>query len=114
MKELKSLQDWEACLEASARNPVFVFKHSTSCPISGAAHSRVVEYDNQNGGNGSDIFMVKVIESRPVSNQIAGDLGVQHQSPQIILVKDKASVWSASHHGVRGERMQEALENASA
>ena len=113
MNELKSQQDWEKCMEASADKPVFVFKHSTSCPISGAAHDRVKEYDNQNGRSGPDIYLVKVIESRPVSNQIAEDLGVQHQSPQIMLVKDKVSVWSASHHGVRGERMQEALEKAS-
>jgi bacillithiol system protein YtxJ len=112
VEELKNQQDWEACLETSAEKPVFVFKHSTSCPISGGAHSRVAEYDKQNGGNGPDIFLVKVIESRPVSNQIAEDLGIQHKSPQVILVKDKEPVWSASHHGVRGERMQEAFENA--
>ena len=113
MKEVKTPQDWKACLEASSEKPVFVFKHSTACPISGAAHSRVTEYDNNTDGKGADIYVVNVIEARPVSNQIAEDLGVQHQSPQVILVKDKAAVWSASHHGVRGERMQEAFENAA-
>lgn len=113
MKELKTQEDWEACLETSGERPVFVFKHSTACPISGAAYSRVTEYANKTNGQGPDIFIVKVIEARPVSNQIAEDLGVAHKSPQIILVKDKAAVWSASHHGVRGERMQEAFENAA-
>ncbi|HOD50521.1 MAG TPA: bacillithiol system redox-active protein YtxJ [Candidatus Hydrogenedentes bacterium] len=113
MKELRSQQDWQACLDVSAEKPVFVFKHSTSCPISGAAHSRVTEYEKQTAGQGADVYMVKVIESRPVSNRIAEDLGVQHQSPQVILVKDRAAVWSASHHGVRGERMQEAFESAA-
>lgn len=113
MKELTGPQDWEACLDASIQKPVFVFKHSTSCPISAAAHDRVTEYGRQNAEDAPDIFMVKVIENRPVSNQIADDLAVQHQSPQIILVKDKTAVWSATHHGVQGDRMQEALENAS-
>lgn len=112
MKEITGQQDWQACLDVSQERPVFVFKHSTACPISGAAHSRVVEYDAQNAGNGPDIYLVKVIESRPVSNAIAEVLGVRHQSPQIILVKDRAAVWSASHHGVRGDRMHEAFENA--
>ncbi|HOF38866.1 MAG TPA: bacillithiol system redox-active protein YtxJ [Candidatus Hydrogenedentes bacterium] len=112
MKEMTKQDDWQACLDASQVKPVFVFKHSTSCPVSGAAHSRVVEYETQNSGNGVDIHMVKVIESRPVSNAIAEALGVRHQSPQIILVKDRAAVWSASHLEVRGDRMQEALEKA--
>ena len=112
MKDLAGQQDWQACLDVSHERPVFVFKHSTACPISGAAHSRVVEYDAQNAGNGPDIYLVKVIESRPVSNAIAEVLGVRHQSPQIILVKNRAAVWSASHHGVRGDRMHEAFENA--
>jgi len=114
MKELKNQQDWEACLETSIETPVFVFKHSTSCPISGAAHDRVTEYDRQDGEGVPGIYVVKVIECRPVSNQIADDLGVQHQSPQIILVKEKTAVWSASHHGVQGDRMHEAFENAKA
>ena len=112
MKELRTEQDWQACWEASGEKPVFIYKHSTACPISGAAYRRVSEYDAETNGQGSSIYIVNVIESRPLSNQIAEDLGVQHRSPQIILVKDKAPVWSASHHGVRGERMQEAFENA--
>ncbi|MFO7974251.1 MAG: bacillithiol system redox-active protein YtxJ [Candidatus Hydrogenedentota bacterium] len=110
MKELKTKQDWETCLEASGKKPVFVFKHSTDCPISSAAHERVSEYDHKTNGEKPAIYIVKVIENRPVSNQIAKDLGVQHRSPQIILVKDKAPVWSASHHSIRGERMQKAFE----
>lgn len=43
-----------------------------------------------------DNVLVKVIESRPVSNQIAEDLGVKHESPQVIYVKDKAKYWTAS------------------
>jgi bacillithiol system protein YtxJ len=113
MKELKTHEDWQACLETSSEKPVFVFKHSTACPISGAAYNRVTEYTGKTNGQGPDIFIVKVIEARPVSNQIAEDLGVAHKSPQVVLVKDKAVVWSASHHGVRGERMQEAFENAA-
>jgi bacillithiol system protein YtxJ len=112
MKEMTEQHDWQACLDASQVKPVFVFKHSTRCPVSGAARNRVVEYEAQNSGNGVDIRMVKVIENRPLSNAIAEALGVRHQSPQIILVKDRAAVWSASHGEVRGDRLQEALDKA--
>ena len=88
--------------------PVFVFKHSTSCPVSAAAHERVRAYIQQEGG-APDVRMVKVIETRPVSNLIAETLGVQHASPQIILVKGRKAVWHTSHSDITGAVMREAL-----
>jgi bacillithiol system protein YtxJ len=49
--------------------------------------------------------LVKVIESRPVSNQIAEDLGVKHESPQVILLKGGASYWNASHWAITEEHI---------
>ena len=38
--ELQQDQDLEQLLERSKTNPVLIFKHSTQCPISDAAHTR--------------------------------------------------------------------------
>lgn len=43
---------------------------------------------------------MKVIEDRPVSNEIAARLGVKHESPQAILVRGGKAVWHASHRQV--------------
>ncbi|TYP76523.1 bacillithiol system protein YtxJ [Paenibacillus methanolicus] len=56
-----------------------------------------------------DYVLVKVIESRPVSNRIAEDLGVKHESPQIIYVKDRAKYWTASHSAVTSAHMAAVL-----
>jgi bacillithiol system protein YtxJ len=53
--------------------------------------------------------MVKVIESRPVSNAIAEKLAVTHQSPQLILLHSGQEVWNASHHNITGENIESAL-----
>ncbi|HLR51831.1 MAG TPA: monothiol bacilliredoxin BrxC family protein [Candidatus Avamphibacillus sp.] len=43
------------------------------------------EHPNEN----IDYSLVKVKESRPVSNKIEADLGVKHESPKIIYIKDQ-------------------------
>lgn len=86
-----------------------MFKHSTTCPISARASDRVRKYEDGAGPDAPEIVMVKVIESRPVSNAIATQLGVTHQSPQMILIKDGAAVWNASHHLIQVESIEEAV-----
>jgi len=110
VKELTTIEEWEACLSASDASPLFVFKHSTRCPISTAAYSAVTRHIAQAGETGPEFYLVKVIESRPVSSAIAEKLGVEHKSPQLILVKGRQAVWSASHYGINGENIEEAVK----
>ncbi len=44
-----------------------------------------------------------------MSNKIAEDLNVKHESPQIIYVKDKAQYWAASHWSVTKAHMTAVL-----
>ncbi|MND04785.1 hypothetical protein D3C83_252140 [compost metagenome] len=53
--------------------------------------------------------MVKVVEAKPVSNAVAEKLGIQHESPQIILLQGGKPVWNASHHNIRAENIEAAL-----
>jgi len=109
MREISSEQEWETAKQASADKPMLVLKHSTACPISAGAYSRVQEYLKKND-QAPETFMVKVIESRPISNKVAEDLSVQHQSPQIILLKNGEAIWKASHHGIHAEAIEGALQ----
>jgi bacillithiol system protein YtxJ len=107
MEEITSQEQLDAALEQSNEQPVFLFKHSTACPISAGANDRVRQYVQAD--DAAPVYLVKVIESRPVSNAVAERLGVAHKSPQVILVRNGEAQWDASHHGVRAERMAEAL-----
>ena len=55
------------------------------------------------------MILVKVIEDRQVSNQIADQLQLQHKSPQLILLQDGAVKWSASHYGIYADAIQNAV-----
>lgn len=110
MKELTDLEGLESCLNASNTAPVVIFKHSTSCSISAGAYENVRQFLSQPPDACPEFYMVKVIESRPVSNEIASRLGVQHRSPQIILVKDGQPLWSASHYGINVDAISGALK----
>jgi len=109
VEELRRTEDWEACLQASEEGPLFVFKHSTACPVSAAAHQRVARYLAEPAEGDAPVRLVRVIESRPVSNAIAEDLGVRHQSPQVLLLHQRRSLWDASHGGVNETAMRQAL-----
>ena len=100
----------EACWAASEEGPVFIFKHSTACPVSASAKQRVDGVLADPPAHCPAVYLVKVIESRAVSNAIADQVGVRHQSPQLILVKDGEAVWDASHHTITGAAMVEAIQ----
>lgn len=111
MKEINTLDEWQEILDASDQQAVFLFKHSTTCPISAGARDKVNEFIGRASGDGTPTFhIIRVIESRPVSNKIEADLGVRHQSPQLILLKGKKAVWSASHYGIQGDQIREAIQ----
>jgi bacillithiol system protein YtxJ len=42
-------------------------------------------------------YLVDVRAERPLSQQIAARTGVRHESPQVIILRHGAAVWSASH-----------------
>jgi len=110
VKPLSSLEALDACLTASGDAPVFIFKHSTACPISSEAYRHVGAYAEGEDADRPDVYLVKVIEERPVSDKIAEVLGVAHRSPQLILVHNRECVWTASHYGIREERIREAAK----
>ena len=53
--------------------------------------------------------MVLVIEDRPVSNHIAEEFEIKHESPQILLFDDGKVSWSTSHWKITRDSIKEAL-----
>jgi bacillithiol system protein YtxJ len=99
-KEITSEAEWNQLYESSSETPVVVLKHSTTCPVSSNALQEYEAYLKNKPNEKVDYVLVKVIESRPVSNQIAEDTGVKHASPQILYVKNKETIWNTSHWAV--------------
>lgn len=108
--EITTIDEWNSAFEESAARPVVVFKHSTTCPVSANAYDEFKQYLQGSPREDIDYLLVKVIESRPVSNQIADDTAVKHESPQIILIEKKAKVWTASHWSVTKAHISAVLD----
>ena len=80
----------------SFEKPVALFKHSTRCSISSMALNRL-ESDWDIEPEALVPVYVDLIQYRSISNKIAADLGIQHQSPQMLLVKNGKCIHTASH-----------------
>lgn len=111
LKELLEIEELQDVYETSVEKPVLLFKQSTTCPVSAGAFQQFKTFLNHNEGD-YDAYFVKVRESRPVSDKIAEDLGIRHQSPQIFLIKDQEAMWNESHAKITVESIKEALQNA--
>jgi len=49
---------------------------------------------------GAQAYLVDVRAQRSLSQQIAARCGVQHESPQVIIVRRGAPIWNASHYEI--------------
>ncbi|WP_042196110.1 bacillithiol system redox-active protein YtxJ [Paenibacillus camerounensis] len=109
-KEITTPEEWHNILKQSSERDQVILKHSTTCPVSANALKEFEEYLKGSPRQDIDYHVVKVIESRAVSNQIAENLNVKHESPQIILIKDESKYWSATHWAVTKAHISAVLD----
>lgn len=83
----------------STQQPVMILKHSTRCSISSAALARLERGFDE--GAGIKAYYLDLIAYRDVSNAIAVRYGVEHQSPQVIVVKNGKAVYTESHMAIQ-------------
>jgi bacillithiol system protein YtxJ len=114
MTHLESQADLSAAIAESADHPVFLFKHSTRCPVSFAAEAAYLKFINDLPAD-ADVACthLDLIRYREVSNAIADTLDVHHQSPQAILLVDGRAVWHASHYDITSTALTAALAATS-
>jgi len=109
--ELASTQDADRMIQASYERPVYLLKHSISCPVSGRGHRAFVGLVEDET---LDTYAVIVQYARDVSNYLADALGVRHETPQAILIKDGEAVSVASHYAITTDALRDAAHEAIA
>jgi bacillithiol system protein YtxJ len=109
-RPLTSDKDWQDALDESERSAVLVFKHSSSCPVSGKAHGEMTELAEEED---VPVYAVVVQENRSVSDQIEEELDVRHETPQAILLDDHSPVFDTSHFNVTADTLREELRRTS-
>ncbi|MFM7668383.1 MAG: bacillithiol system redox-active protein YtxJ [Bacteroidota bacterium] len=97
-KNLSNDSKIEDLIAESNENPVIIFKHSTRCSISSMALSRFErEWDNSNKVS---LYYLDLLNFRDLSNTIAQELHVVHQSPQVIVLNRSEVIYHESHNGI--------------
>ncbi len=101
---LTKMEQLDEIVEQSKIKPVTIFKHSTRCSISRMALKQFEkEFDFEDK---TETYFLDLLEYRPISNQIASQFNVLHQSPQIVVIKDEVSVYNASHSDIQAENLE--------
>ena len=84
-----------------------LYKHSYRCGISLTARDAVQAFAMSRPD--VPIYQVDVLAQRPLSQTLAALLHVPHASPQVILLRDRVAVWSASHSRITVTALAAAL-----
>ncbi len=100
--DLHTIEQLESIDAESLTQPVLLFKHSTRCSISSAALARL-----ERGWSDTGIkpYYLDLIAHRDISDAIANKYGVEHQSPQVLLIKNGQAVYNESHMGINVEEL---------
>ena len=105
--QLTDLGELNEIITISEEKPVVIFKHSTRCSISRMA---LKQFENQYNAQENIVpYFLDLLKHRDISNEIAIQFNVQHQSPQILVIKDGKSVYNASHSDIDADDLKRFL-----
>ncbi len=104
---LRSTEELEQIIHLSQLKPQVIFKHSTRCSISSVAKSRL---EKANAPEETPFYYLDLLSYRSLSNSIADRFSVEHESPQILVIKDGKCVYDESHMGIDMEEIKDQLQ----
>ena len=102
-------QEIDHIISLSNEQPILLFKHSTRCSISATALQRLERNWNEALSGNIKPFYIDLIEHRELSNAIATAFNIEHQSPQVLIIKNGTCIYNASHLGISFANMVENL-----
>lgn len=97
-RQLTDLGQLNEIVDLSNEKAVLIFKHSTRCSISRFA---LKQFENE-----FDLeekitpYFLDLLNHRDVSNEIANRFEVEHQSPQLLLIKNGKAIFATSHSDI--------------
>jgi bacillithiol system protein YtxJ len=109
---LQHIDELDQLITESRQRPLLLFKHSYSCGISAEALDELVDHLNTDRFESIRYAMVTVQTHRDVSNAVSAKLGVRHETPQALVIRDGRVVWTASHFRVTAKAVGAAIKAA--
>ena len=107
LKELEQLDEISA---ESEKKPVLIYKHSTRCSISRTAFDRLERKWDANAAGEIKRYFLDLIAHRNISNEIAERYGIEHQSPQVLVISNGQAVLDLSHYEIDFDQINSVLK----
>ena len=104
LKELTTVSQLADIKEQSNSKPQVIFKHSTRCAVSGVAKNRL---ERGTAPLNVDFYFLDLIRNRDISNKIAEEYSVLHESPQVLLINNGECIYEESHSGINMNEIEE-------
>lgn len=98
-------------INESADATILIFKHSTRCNISRATLDRLERNWKTAEVPNVKPYFLDLLSYRSISNTIADQFQVEHQSPQILMIRKGKSVYDNSHYGIDFGQIREKAKN---
>ncbi|REB05227.1 DUF2847 family protein [Sporosarcina sp. BI001-red] len=104
MNRLKTIEEWKTLLENSDEQPFLLFKVSMTSLSSVTAKKEMESLV-------TDLPRYVVISQldRKVSNAVALDTGVTHETPQLLIIKGKKAIWQATRYQIKQSVVLDAI-----
>lgn len=113
MLPLQTTADLETAVQASAVQPIVIFKHSLTCGTSAMAAEEVDDLVAA-AGTALPVYLLTIQRARDLSWEVERRFGVRHESPQVLILHDGRVVWHASHFRVTAAAIRAAVEHLGA
>ena len=97
--KLENISDIDEIIDQSELNTIVIFKHSTRCGISSSVLRRF-EKQTKPPTDQTNFYLLNVIQHRNISNEISQQLTIHHESPQLIIIKNREVIAHDSHYEI--------------
>jgi thioredoxin 1 len=102
---LHDVESLDAAIAESSVRPLLLFKHSRYCGVSCEALDELQSHINSRASATVSYRMITVQTHRTVSDAAAQRLGIRHETPQAILVRQGKVIWNASHFRITADQL---------
>ncbi|UBH09153.1 bacillithiol system redox-active protein YtxJ [Macrococcus armenti] len=105
MIKINTIEQFENLIEEQTN--VYLLKHSETCPVSLSAYDQFENFMYERDING---YYLIVQQARALSDYIAEQTNVKHESPQAFYFTNKTVKWHDSHRNITIANLSKAEE----
>ncbi len=95
--------------EQSKTQKVLIFKHSTTCSISSMSLSRLERSWSETEMTKIKPYYLDLLKYRDISNKIAQEFGIKHESPQVLIIENGKCIYNDSHNAISYKEIKNIL-----